>query len=351
MAGGTGTRFWPLSRKDNPKQCLNIIDEKKTMIEATIDRFKPLISENKIFISTGKEVEAAIKKVLDNQYRYIVEPIRRNTAAAIALSVIWTKNELEANENEVIAFVGSDYYIKEKDIFQNTLKEAERLARQGYIVTIGIPPRYPATGYGYILRGNKIDTTYSNAYEVKKFKEKPNRKIAEHYIQDGSYFWNSGMFVASIKTLIREFRLHSPKHIKMLQNAKKSNFSTEALQKAFENMPSISFDYAIMEKTDKAATIAGNFYWDDVGSWQALKKLLPSDDNNNTQRNADTLLIDTKNTLIVDTTDKKPLISLIGVDSMVVVNTEDAILICPQEKSQEVRELVERLKKQKQDLL
>lgn len=345
MAGGTGQRFWPQSRISKPKQCLKIINDQKTMLETTIERFFPLISTDKIFISTGKMVEPALRNVLQDKYEFIVEPLRKNTAAAIALSALFVKKSLKI-EDEVIAFVGADYHIKEKNIFQETLLEAEKLAKKGYIVTIGINPRYPATGYGYILSGEKLETKNIPAFKINTFKEKPDRKTAEKYIEEGTYYWNSGMFVVSIKTIIQEFMKYSPDHIKLLDEALNQVNNDNALEIAFEKIQSISFDYAIMEKTKEAAVIDGQFYWDDVGSWEAVYDLLQKDENENAVKNAKTLLIDTKNSLVINDSKEKPLITLIGVDSMIVINTGDTILICPKDKAQDVKRAVDILEKQ-----
>jgi mannose-1-phosphate guanylyltransferase/mannose-6-phosphate isomerase len=351
MAGGTGTRFWPLSRKSNPKQCLKIIDKKKAMIEQTIDRFKPFLSDKQIFISTGDIVEKPLRRILSDKYEFIIEPLKRNTAAAIALCTFLVEQKT-GNEDEVLAFVGADYHIKEKEIFLKTLKEAESMAKNGYIVTIGIKPRFPSTGYGYIERGEIISSKESNihSFKVENFKEKPDKETAEEYISTGKYYWNSGMFVASIRTLKTVFKQHSAIHYNLLTEAQQNGFTPDSIHQAFVKMPSISFDYAIMEKTTQAAVIEGSFYWDDVGSWESVKSLVKSTDSaGNTVVGDKILLIDSKDSLIINDNVDTPLIAVLGSESFVIIQTADAILICPKNRSQDVKKVVDLLESRNMD--
>ncbi|MBK3333189.1 mannose-1-phosphate guanylyltransferase/mannose-6-phosphate isomerase [Persephonella atlantica] len=344
LAGGSGTRLFPLSRKKFPKQFLSFGD-KETLLQKALKRnIKAVDSIEDIVIITNKDyqfhVKNQVKDIIDfplEKLNIILEPIGRNTAPAIALAVKYALEKLEATEDEVLFISPSDHVISPDSKFVECVKKAEELAKQGYIVTFGINPTKPETGYGYIEADteNKI----GEGYKVKQFHEKPDLETAQRYLMSGNYFWNSGMFAFSIKTILEEFKKHAPEIYNQMETQ-----TFEELIMNFEDMPDISIDYAIMEKTDKALVLPLDIMWSDVGSWDSVYEVLDKDKNENVKI-GNVLDINTKNSLIFG---NKRLISTIGLEDLIIVETDDVLLIAKKGEGQKVKDIVNKLKESKE---
>ncbi len=331
LAGGVGTRLWPLSRESYPKQFLKI-NKNSSLLQQTIDNLSEFMPTKDIIIVTNKQylfhVKSDLKdKTLEN---IVLEPAVRNTAPAIALSAKYCLEKLKCSPEEVLFVFPSDHVIKPKEKFLEHLKKATSMAKSGLVVTFSIKPTKPETGYGYI----KIGKRHKNCFEVKEFIEKPNYKQAFKYLEKGGYFWNAGIFAFRIDTILEEIKRHSPK----IYNNLKGNF--EKVQKQFENMPNISIDYAVMEKSDKVVTVPMDIYWNDVGCWDFLYEALEKDSQGNAKV-GDIIDIDTKNCLILG---DKRLITTIGLKNLLIIETADAILVANRGETQKVRDIVNMLK-------
>ncbi|WP_297455332.1 mannose-1-phosphate guanylyltransferase/mannose-6-phosphate isomerase [Persephonella sp.] len=343
LAGGSGTRLFPLSRKYFPKQFLNIADN-KSLFQKTIERNLKVTGEMKdILVITNKDykfhVINQIKDILgkDINTNVLLEPIGKNTAPAIALAVRYLQDKLGVDENEVVFVSPSDHIVSPTEKFVNFVKKAEDLAKNGFIVTFGVNPTKPETGYGYIEAdtSNKIN----NAYKVKQFHEKPDLETAQKYILSGNYYWNSGMFAFSIRTILDELKKFSPEIYELINEK-----SYEEVLDNFENMPDISIDYAVMEKTDKAVVLPLELLWSDVGSWDSIYDVMNKDENKNV-KTGKVIDIDTKNSLIIG---DERLIATIGIDDLIIVETPDVVMIAKKGEGQKVKELVNRLKNDKE---
>ena len=340
MAGGKGERFWPRSRIVQPKQTLAIGSEKPLLIE-TIERVSQI--SNKIFISTGKSLENPFRELLkDYKVEYLIEPLGRDTAAAIGYCCHILDKKF--GTDHLIAFIGSDYLIPEKELFQKHLEAAFKLADQeNVIVTLGIKPTRPdATGYGYIQEGEKLPDPLPGikASKVKSFREKPNKETAISYTEMGEYYWNSGMFVTKNGVMIEEIEKFLPEHHSAFIRMKNSGFDEDFVLDEFQNLEKISIDFAVMEKTPKITMIKSIFRWDDMGDWEAYARISEKDDYHNTISGLFNGL-KTENCVIFNGTDK--LVCTIGVKDLIIINTRDALMICHKNEVQHVKKLVRRL--------
>lgn len=336
LAGGSGSRLWPLSRELCPKQLLKL-DGENSLLQSTFKRLCRFIDpENIISITNIKhanDVKFQLSKVCGNSV-VLSEPIAKNTAPAIAASIEYFKQMKD--ENEVVIIVPSDHLIKDLEKFENTVKTGLKAAEEGKIVTFGIQPTYPETGYGYIKTKSEND----GIFDVDCFVEKPDLKTAQKYLLEGNYFWNSGIFMAKVSTFLKEFA-HYQKEI--FENLSKLNYKESIIIKygVFEDMPSISFDYAIMEKSNKIVLCKLQSDWSDLGSWQSLYDVTEKDSNGNVLE-GNAIVEDVKNSFIY--TDKK-IVAAIGLENVILVNTEDAVLACKADYSQQVKNVFEKLKK------
>lgn len=336
LAGGSGSRLWPLSRELCPKQLLKL-DGENSLLQSTFKRLCRFIDpENIISITNIKhanDVKFQLSKVCGNSV-VLSEPIAKNTAPAIAASIEYFKQMKD--ENEVVIIVPSDHLIKDLEKFENTVKTGLKAAEEGKIVTFGIQPTYPETGYGYIKTKSEND----GIFDVDCFVEKPDLKTAQKYLLEGNYFWNSGIFMAKVSTLLKEFA-HYQKEI--FENLSKLNYKESIIIKygVFEDMPSISFDYAIMEKSNKIVLCKLQSDWSDLGSWQSLYDVTEKDSNGNVLE-GNAIVEDVKNSFIY--TDKK-IVAAIGLENVILVNTEDVVLACKADYSQQVKNVFEKLKK------
>lgn len=338
LAGGSGTRLWPLSRLQFPKQFINLTDNGNSLFQETIARVKTVIPENRIIIVAHSEQEGDIKYQLDQmglkEVTLLKETRALNTAPAIGLAARYLASISAEDEDPIMVVLPSDHVITPRQDFAEIIDKGRRAAAAYGLVTFGIKPDHPATGYGYILCGRQLD---ERTFKVEKFVEKPELALAEEYIKDKRYLWNSGMFVFNVRELMAQYRRYLPALAAGLDKIDYRHFSN--LEQVYNSFDSVSIDYGLLEKTTDAVVVPADINWSDVGSWDAVYKISPKDADGNCLRGR-IISVDTHNTLAFS---PKHLVGLIGVEDTVVIATEDAVLVCPREKSQEVKSLVDRL--------
>lgn len=342
MAGGGGTRFWPLSRKAVPKQFLNLTG-KDIMVNETFDRLEGLVEPEDIFIVTNKMHAKMTEELMQNRVstrQILAEPAARNTAACIGYAAI---EILYKYGDGVMCILASDHFIRDRKAYSNTLKRAVQLAEEtDSLVTIGIKPTFPSTGYGYI-KNHKYDG--EDYCVVEEFVEKPDKETATAYIQEGTYAWNSGQFVWKASTILKYFEKLLPDIYECLMKiaaAFGTDKEQQIIDEVYPNIPKISIDYGIMERADKVLMLEGDFGWDDVGSFDTLASLGTPDENGNVCV-GDTLVLNGSGNICYGMGEK--LIATLGVDNMIVVETKDAVMVCSREKAQEVKLIPEELEK------
>ncbi|MBC7362334.1 MAG: mannose-1-phosphate guanylyltransferase [Candidatus Aminicenantes bacterium] len=344
LAGGSGTRFWPLSRKKRPKQYLKIISD-KSLIEETIRRVQGLVPNSRIYTVAVNQQTRMIRKLLPRlpQKNLLVEPEARNTAPSLLLATacIYLKNP-----EAVVAALPADHYIKNVEVFKQKLIRAAKAAYQHKrIVMFGIPPTSPATGYGYIHcpEDNAYTVDGEKFYEVKGFREKPDLPTALEFLQSGDYFWNSGIFLWRADVFEENLREYAPElfsaWIKILHALRKND--RRKLSRVFREVPALSIDYALIEKVVGPIMSRGDFGWSDLGSWSSLYEFLTQDEHCNVSQ-GETVSLDSRNCLVFNS---GRLTALIGVDDLIVVNSGDALLVCRRDQDQRVKEIVEKLRK------
>lgn len=329
MAGGKGERFWPLSKEKFPKQLLSLTG-KKSLLQETVARIQPLIPPRDILVVTRRPLARFIERQLSQvpQKNIISEPVGRNTAPCIGLAAKMIK------EDAVMVVLPADHIIRPRGKFLDTLKKAVTLAGEtGNLITIGIKPTYPATGYGYIEAGNKEKR---QVFRVKRFVEKPDKKKAEMFLKSGRFFWNSGMFIWKKSVILEAMRRYMPSLYQRLQMISSKNIS-----KLYPGLPNVSIDYGIMEKAKNSLVIPADFSWEDLGSWESLDKFLSRDRKKNAIMGRVSMM-DTRNCTIVN---KKGLLSAIGISDLIIVSTEDVTLVFSKGKGQQVKRLVEKLRR------
>lgn len=336
LAGGSGTRLWPVSRTEYPKQFLKI-GEDKSLLQKTILRKMRVMHPEDLFILTNHQYIHVVKEQVAEIHpsllrNIILEPFQKNTAPAIALALKYIIENRGTPVEESVFVCPSDHIIAPEDRFCNFVKRADVLAKNGHIVTFGIRPSYPEIGYGYIKGGK---THQDEALFVDQFVEKPNFEKAKEYIAAGNYFWNSGMFVFQLKTMIEEINCYSPEILKYFKE------SYDYFHAHFAKMPEISIDYAVMEKSKKTLVLPLDLSWSDVGSWDNVYEILPKDEHQNAKV-GQVIDVDTKDSLILG---DKRLIATIGLEDMLIVETADVVLIAKRKESQKVKEMVAKLKK------
>jgi len=346
MAGGTGTRLWPLSRQNRPKQALKLVGE-RTMFQHAVDRIALLFPPERIFVVTRGDyipllAEQAPELPLQN---FIAEPEGRGTAPAIGLGAIHLRRH--HGPEAVMAVLTADHYITETARFRQALKAAEQVARQGHLVTLGIKPSSPSTGYGYIQQGAALPAVGEfPVFRLQRFTEKPDPETARRMLASGEYSWNSGMFIWGVAPILGEFQRQMPDFFAQLAQVEAALGTPAYAAEIARIWPQVgkqTIDYGVMEGARDAAVIPVDIGWSDLGSWTSLLDLLPADSHGNTTMGGVHAGIDTDNTLVFGDT---RLIATIGVKDMVIVDTPDALLVCPKQREQEVRELVRKLEKE-----
>jgi mannose-1-phosphate guanylyltransferase len=344
MAGGSGTRFWPISRKHRPKQFLNIFGDDPMVVE-TCNRLKPLVRDEAMTIVLGREhLEEAKNLLRDKKVHILGEPIGRNTAACIGLGALYS--EYIGCEGPA-AFLPADHFINDVAAFRKGLEEAARIAAPGKIVTLGIIPTRPETGYGYIRRAEAFANSDDiRAYHVSAFVEKPDIEKAKTYLAGGDYFWNAGIFVATPGTILEEIRRYLPglyQGLERLQRTLGTKDFEREMETVYDELDNISFDYGVMERTDSPVlVIPCHCGWSDVGSWASLYELRSRDyDADHNLVEGETLLLDCKNNFVTERSGR--LVVCIGLKNCLVIDTPDALLVAEIERSQEVRKVVEHL--------
>lgn len=346
MAGGGGTRFWPLSRKERPKQLLNL-SGKDLMINETLARLLKVTASENIYIVTNVGQVAAMKKAVGGRIpseNILSEPAARNTSACIgyaAAKIIKTRGD------GVMIVTPSDAYVQNEIEYANVLKHAAVAAENGGIVTVGIKPAFPSTGYGYI-KYEKSDKKVNKAY---RFVEKPDRVTAERYFNEGGYAWNSGIFIWKASVALDKIKMFLPdvySDITRISEVIGTEKEIETLNEVYPSIRAISIDYGVMEKSDDIRVIEGDFGWNDVGSWDMLNILHKTDENGNIAV-GDAVIVDSKDSTVYS---ENRTVAVLGLDGIVVAETEDAVLVCPKSRAQDVKKIVEELNaKGKKDLL
>jgi mannose-1-phosphate guanylyltransferase len=344
LAGGSGTRLWPRSRAAAPKQLLDILSE-KTMLQETVDRLQPLIPPERLLVMTGAVhapmVGQQVPQIpLEN---IVVEPYGHNTAPAVGLAAIRIR---QRDPDGVMAIFSADHSISRAGEFRQIVAAAGRVAERGSLVTLGILPGRPETGYGYIERGalhDKVDGR--EVFYVEHFLEKPDQAKAEEYVASGNYFWNAGIFIWKVSTIMEEFARHMPQlHGQLLQMERvlgRPN-EDEVINQIWSEVEDQSIDYGIMEHARDVMVIPTSVGWSDVGDWAALLSILPRDERDNVVLGPHVSL-DTEESLIYG---RNRLIATIGLRDMIVVDTDDVVLVCHRSRAQEVKKLVDRLRAQ-----
>ncbi|MRN55279.1 mannose-1-phosphate guanylyltransferase [Paenibacillus monticola] len=344
LAGGGGTRFWPLSRQETPKQLLNISGN-DIMLNDTIERFKGIIPQENTVIVTNRSQAVLMESIMHSSVsrkNILIEPVARNTAASILFAAFSID---KAHGDSLMVVLPSDHYITDEDQFRLTLDEACTVAMESdKIVTIGIKPTFPSTGYGYIAFDKEpLSTNPVAIYEVAEFVEKPSFKKAQGYLTSGNYLWNSGIFIWKTSVVIDNFKRYLPRLYKTMlpiRDCLGTEQEEEVINQIYPTLQSISIDYGILERSDDVVVLSGQFGWNDIGSWDALGAIFPPDEAGNIIK-ANHVGIDTHNSIIYG---NGRLITTFGVDGFIIADTEDALLICPKDKAQSVKEIVDLLK-------
>ncbi|MBR1735936.1 MAG: mannose-1-phosphate guanylyltransferase [Firmicutes bacterium] len=343
MAGGRGERFWPKSRKRMPKQFLSLTNDNKTMIQHTVERILPIVNMEDIYIATNKDYREIVKEQLPGipAENILCEPVGKNTAPCIGLAAMHISKKYEDAKMIVLP---SDHLIKYTNMFVTTLKDGCEVAEKGdNLVTIGILPTYPETGYGYIKFDPDENKGCLRAYAVERFVEKPKLETAKEYVNCGEYLWNSGMFIWKVSTILKNFEKYLPDIYAGLLKIKDSIGTSEndaVTEEEFNKFVSVSIDYGVMEKAKDIYILTGAFGWDDVGSWLAMERINTSNEFGNVV-SGNVININTKNCIISGET---KLIATVGTEDLIIIDTKDALLICDKNRTKDIKKVIENLK-------
>jgi len=348
MAGGKGARFWPRSREKKPKHLLDIISE-KTIIQETVDRIKPLISSENILVVTGKKHARTLMKQLPEipSRNIIIEPEGKNTAACIGLAALYIRKIVT---DDLMIVLPSDHVIADSEKYLHSIRTAAKTAsEENGLVTIGIKPSSVQTGFGYIERANLFKIiNEEEVFRVKSIREKPDFQKAKEFVQSGNFYWNSGMFVWKTSVILKEISRWLPDLYSGLMKIDKALCSPDeaaTVSSVYKKLASISIDYGVMEKADNVFIIPGDFGWSDVGSWDTLAEISPKDIKNNTSLgDSRTIIEDSENSLVYN---PRKLTALVGIKDLIIIETNDALLICKKGRSQDVKKIVEKLEADK----
>ncbi len=352
MAGGGGTRLWPLSRRAHPKQTLNF-GRPRTLFQMTVDRLEALLPPEKILVVTIAEQAVILQEQVPAIPRenYLLEPLPRGTASVVGLAAL---DLAQRDPQAVMVVLAADHFIENVPFFQDVVKAGVAVARQDYLVTLGISPTFPSTGYGYIQFGESLGEFEGQAvYRAVKFKEKPSLPQAEQFLAGGDHAWNSGMFIWQVSRIQAELQRLMPELTGKLAEIEK-DWNTprrlDTLQSVWPTIRAETIDFGVMEKAERVAVIpAKDLQWDDVGSWESIFDVLPGDDQGNVLVGSEHIGIDTRNTLVLSEVPGR-LVATIGVENLIVIDTGNALLICPRDQAQKVRQVVDRLKQEGRNL-
>ncbi len=348
MAGGVGTRFWPLSDSKKPKQFLNLFGE-RTLLQMSFDRISGLLPPERVLVLTNAAFVSIVREQLPEipAENVIGEPRRRDTAAAVGLAAVLCRKRFG---NPTIITLTADHLIEPVDLFQKTLLTAARRAsNESAIYTFGIEPTFPATGYGYLERGERIaskdgDDDGIDHFQLLRFKEKPDLETARQYVESGRFYWNSGMFVWTTDAILKEIQMHLPNHTKALGRIAPFDQTSEwdeALRVAFESVHGVSIDFAVMEKAKNVCCVASKFSWSDVGGWLALKGCLSEDEFGNCCRGK-SLTLDARDNLVF-CKDPEETVMIVGVKDLVIVRAGTKTLVVHKDQTEEIKKLVEEM--------
>lgn len=344
MAGGSGTRFWPKSTADYPKQFLNLLG-KRSLLQKTVERIAPLVSDERVIVVTRQAYGDLVRQQLPelSEDSVIEEPVARNTAPCVAASAQLLLNR---DPNAVMIVLPADHQILDEKAFINVLQTAVSAAESSRsLVTIGLKPSRPETGYGYIHYKREPVSSENglNLHAVREFREKPDEKTAKEFLASGDYLWNSGMFVWRADVILEAFRTHQPGIYQLLDYLRGDGDLNSNLRRFYEEAPSVSIDYAIMENAEDVKVIPAEVGWSDLGSWKVAHELAEKDANENSIEATHSSVHDSAGNL-VRLADKKKVVALVGVENLAIIETEDALLVCDLDKSQDVRKVIEEFK-------
>lgn len=347
MAGGGGTRLWPKSREDCPKQ-MHALAGVKPLVQEMAERLHRIAGRERVFIVTNPHHAKAIEEIVPSTAgNILVDPYRRDTAACVGLAAVYLGR---LDPEAVMGVFPADHFVGSEEKFDRVVRTAGELAAAGEVVTVGIRPTGPETGYGYIEMGDPLGPVNDQeVYRVRRFVEKPNCETAKQYCAAGNYLWNSGMFLWTIPTVLGLFERHLPdtySRLMRIRDALGSASEEEVVDREYKQMERISIDYGIMEKLDDILVIPGDFGWNDIGNWATVCDILPKDADGNVVRGSH-VSVDTKNCLVLGT--DRRVVATLGIEGLVVVDTDDALLICRRDRAQDVKKIVDMLKEKNMD--
>lgn len=351
MAGGSGTRLWPVSRQSHPKHTLPLLGT-ETLFQSTVERLAGLFPLENILVVTAMDQVLELKRQepLIPVENFLVEPAPRGTASVVGLAATVLRRR---DPQAVMAVLPSDHFIRNRDLFHHVLRVAYKAASQDYLVTLGITPTYPATGYGYIQRGDLLPDDFGYpVYQVQRFKEKPGEAQARDLVTHGDHYWNSGMFIWRAETILAEIGSLMPAlrdGLLTIDDTWGTPQWEATLQAVWSGLQPVTIDYGIMERTARVVVLpAGGLEWSDVGSWDSLFDVLIQDANGNIVFGSEHIPVDTQNSLVYTNGEKKMVVT-IGLDDLIIVNTKDVLMICHKDQTQKVRQVVEHLRKKKRE--
>jgi mannose-1-phosphate guanylyltransferase len=343
MAGGSGTRFWPESRHKRPKQLLALAGS-RSLLQQTVDRMEPLTPPEKVLIVTGAVHAEAVGEQLPAlpKEQVLAEPMGRNTAAAAGVAAAWVA---KTDPSAICLVLPADHLITDEALYMETMRKAAQVAtEEDVLVTLGLTPQYPATGFGYIEMGDVKDDEAPQVCLVEAFHEKPDSATAREYLMGGRHFWNSGMFAWRAEVLLAEIKEHLPDLYKGLMDLMPylgTPEEAEALARIYPTLPSISVDHGVLERTQNLRVVKADFGWSDVGSWEAMSELWPADKNGNVSKGGRLLAMESEGNVI---SAGERLVTLLGVTDLVAVVTNDVLMIVPKARCQEVKQVIDQLK-------
>lgn len=355
LAGGSGTRFWPKSRHLTPKQLCTIGSADETMLQTTLKRLDGFVPIERRMIVTHIDQVGGTRETVKNDCPLILaEPEAKNTATALALAALEIKARHRDPKPPIMVSLHADHVISKPAVFRDCIQQGITVAEKGFLTLMGIVPQYPETGYGYIEVGENLSPSDKYGFRVKSFREKPELKLAKQYLATGNFLWNSGMFIWNVDTILNELKERLPITVDKLSSLLHQfggktflDVSPLALAKTYGELPKIAIDNAVLEVSKNVAVVKADIGWQDVGSWNALNQCFPTDAQGNYLQ-GDVMLIDTKGSTIDS---DEPFVACIGLENMVVVAAKGAILVCPQNRAQDVKLIVEKLKEQKRTSL